>query len=1178
MNIKFNRSLLKFARNVGAMAVLTFAGLPVNAATFPTSPLLTGGNAVPPNILLILDDSGSMAGPWMPADSSMPVDKDSLSDNVTDRSYVSNTLYYNPGMTYLPWRTASQDLTVRLPNADFRSVSDSSTDLSGSLDLRDRVGSHFYVPKVANPGTTAGNYDEYRIGTSSSATSYNGGAVQKLQSMLVGSGTIPKINGGSNSNCIAVSTGAGDSVSITVAGGGSNADLYVFAASNCSNRLGRDRSGSDPTQVTLTSPAATVYLQIQNSGNGKTGSMTWTANSYVWADMTPSGNTAALQQAELQNFANWYQYQRTRNKMAKAGASEAFGRLGKSYRVGFDTIWNNGGASAANTSGSLPAYPIPVGQDNGLFEDNGTTTNRTDFYAHLQSAGADNNTPLKGALQRAGRYFGIKASDASPLGSQSPWLIGDGSGELQCRQNYAILTTDGYWNNDSGFVSSAIRTYSNGTNAGDGAGNVDYGAGAPFQDSAGNTQYQNTLADVAYYYWKNDLRTDMNAPVRSSADDPATWQHMVTFGVSIGQQGTLNPNNPAPSTWPNPIANSGAERIDDLWHASINGHGKFVVASNTDKFAAALTNALASIDSRTASGSNIASSSTKTDTATLTFVAGFTSGSWVGDMRASPFDASLTGVSATPLWTLSGTFGAQGVNKPNNFKGRPVLTTTQAGVAANFDASMPNASSFAVRSGQSDAVTAADNIAYLSGDQSKEIGQTGGNLRRRAWPIGDIVDSSPAYSDDTGTVYIGANDGMLHGIDTSNGKVLFSYVPKGLDFAAMASLSSTTYDHRYFVDGQIGVIGKAAQGNGKDILVGALGRGGRGVFALDVTNPGSMDTSKVLWDTTTQSAAADSDMGYVLAPVRILKAASGKTYAFVANGIDSSNGSAVLYAYELDANGGIVGGVPQKLVADVGGSNGLMSLGMADTNGDGKVDVVYGGDLKGNLWRWDFSGTSLPTSATKLFQATDGANSQPITGGIAVGENSNGQLFVGFGTGRFISLSDIPGNPGNVAQTQSVYGLIDAGSTIVRTELQNRTIVSTGVDANGRKTRDFEAKADLPADKKGWYMDLPQPERVISAPTILNNGDMFWSSVNPAVGSDCSSTMGTGYVNHINVFSGTDGGSLGVSTGMPTEVNVTNKLATVGTGDGLNTTSQAIPNPPSGLPSRVNWREIVPNN
>src|SRR3546814_16274247 len=106
---------------------------------------------------------------------------------------------------------------------------------------------------------------------------------------------------------------------------------------------------------------------------------------------------------------------------------------------------------------------------------------------------------------------------------------------------------------------------------------------------------------------------------------------------------------------------------------------------------------------------------------------------------------------------------------------------------------MVGSSAFGVRAGAADEVTAADNIADLRGDQSKEQGKTGGTLRKRAWPIGDIVDSSPAYVADTKTVYIGANDGMLHGIDTGDGQVLFSYVHTGIDFADMATLSTQTY-------------------------------------------------------------------------------------------------------------------------------------------------------------------------------------------------------------------------------------------------------------------------------------------------------------------------------------------------------------------------------------------------
>lgn len=1180
-------SRLQTLCTVGFTAFATLAGVPVNAATttFPQYPLLTGGNSIPPNILMILDDSGSMSGEWMTADKNGTVDKGSLSDDVTDRSYVNNTLFYDPGKTYLPWRTSSLNLNDRLGVANFKSVSNSATDPTAStIDLTSSSNegkTYFYVPNVANPGTSKINYDKYRITSSSSGTSYNGGIVQKQTSTSLLSGDLPKINSGSWSTCYSITLSGSSQVTITVSGS-SRADLYVYSSNDCSDGLYDKSSGSgNPKSLTITpnSGATKVYFNVQADGGAiNNNSVAYTAIGLKWVDGTPSGNTSALQQTELQNFANWFQFHRTRNKMAKAGASEAFGRLSKNYRVGFDTIWNRGG-SGANVDGSAPSYPIPVGTSGGLFDG----TNRATFYSRLQAAGASSNTPLKGALQRAARYFS----------TDTPWNDSNGN-PLTCRQNYAILTTDGYWNSDSGYISVG------------GADNVSTWA---YRDS-----YSDTLADVAYKYWSTDLKTGTSWPdnVLTSAADPANWQHMVTFGVSIGLQGTLDPNNPPPSPWTvNPTSGGeSAKRIDDLWHAALNGHGKFVVASDSDKFASALSAALSAIDSRSASGSNIASSSTKTDSSTLTFVAGFTSGAWLGDLIASPFNAGLTGVSTTPDWILSKTFGTGGVNA--NFKSRTVLTYkggTRALFKVNAGGGMVGQSDFGVRTGQADEVNAADNIAYLLGDQSLELGQAGGTLRKRAYPIGDIVDSSPAYVADTKTVYIGANDGMLHAINAdsssaSRGKVLFSYVPKGIDFAAMANLSSTSYDHRYFVDGQMDVISQANQGNNKNILVGALGRGGRGVFALDVTTPASMGTGDALWDNTIDGSdiTTEPNMGYVLGPVRIRKGNGGKTFAFVPNGIDSPNGSATLFVYELGTTGGIVS--TTKLTANTG-SNGLMALGMADLNGDSTVDVVYGGDLKGNVWRWDFSdaGGAVPTSALKLFQATDTAgNAQPITGGLGVGRDKNGTIFVGFGTGSFISSNDVPGVA--TQRTQSLYGIKDEGATIAgRANLQSRTIPFTGT-VSGAPVRGFETYAALATGKKGWYLDLATPERVTSAPTVYGSA-MFLSSVIPATGSDCQGATGSGFLNAINIFTGTSpesgsyfGGSgnvtdsggasgvlggIGITGGMPTEANVTSVLATVGTGvftteDGGagNTSSQQIPPPGGGSPVRVNWRELVP--
>src|SRR3546814_7440909 len=123
---------------------------------------------------MILDDSGSMDRSWMWADKDT---SSGTSDTVTDRSYVNNSLYYNPATIYRPWSTYSTDLNVRLPPTDFRSVSNSTTSpTADKIDLSDSWHgrrTYSYVPKVANHGTTTSNYEKYRITRERKRTSRN---------------------------------------------------------------------------------------------------------------------------------------------------------------------------------------------------------------------------------------------------------------------------------------------------------------------------------------------------------------------------------------------------------------------------------------------------------------------------------------------------------------------------------------------------------------------------------------------------------------------------------------------------------------------------------------------------------------------------------------------------------------------------------------------------------------------------------------------------------------------------------------------------------------------------------------------------------------------------------------------------------------------------------------------
>ena len=918
------------------------------------------------------------------------------------------------------------------------------------------------------------------------------------------------------------------------------------------------------------------YRRCETRTSGS--SAEWDRNCVYGETATVGGRTLAN---ELKNYATWFSYHRTRMKVAKAGVTESFSQLQDNIRVGYDSIWNRS------------AFVVPVSSDQGLFRG----ANKSTWFDRVVAADGSGGTPLHGALARAGAYF--ERSDAGgPWGPEAP------AAQFSCRQNFAILTTDGYWNNDTGYTAAAVQ-----------AGNSDNTAGALVVSSKGeNYTYAprrpysdtgvDTLADIAMRYWKSDLRTDLANNVPASVDNPAFWQHMVTFGISIGLNGTLDPKTDLPSltngskTWPDPWrltatgsrswSNESPRRIDDLWHASVNGRGQFSVANEPDEFARGMKSALASIQKMLASGSNVSTSSTSLQTDTRIFHATYYSGLWTGELAA--FDISAAGISQEPAWLAS-----QGIA----YATRKVFTATAAGAGASFPTATQETALATGLSTLGMTATGAEIARYLKGDRSLEIA-FGGRFRNRETVLGDIVNSSPIYAIDSDTIYVGSNGGMVHGFNASTGTELFSYVPKGVDVQKLGTLASPDYAHRFFVDGQL-VVTRKAQTPAKNYLVGALGRGGKGVYALDVTAPTAFANASVLWDAT---GSVDTDMGYVTGDLLTAKMGTGDSVVIVPNGIDSTSGTAALFVYRISD-----GVLLKKINTGITGSNGLSSPRGWDEDGDGDVDYVYAGDLKGNLWRFDFNGAGvadwkLGFGGQPLFQARDGSgNPQPITGGLSLAREAFGdRRWILFGTGRYIAQEDI------VSQSlQSLYGVIDSGASVGgRAALQKRDIQLVQAPAGGNALRAFETHTPLPAGKKGWFVDLDRPyagERVIERGFI--SGRVFVvPSVVPVSGNACESS-GKGFMNAIDAFTGTtivsqgvnhpyfdvgqDGsrtndylgsgsarlpvGSIETSIGMVTKpVLVGDQLVYGGSSGGKE--NQRVNLPPAS-PKRLNWRELI---
>lgn len=795
----------------------------------------------------------------------------------------------------------------------------------------------------------------------------------------------------------------------------------------------------------------------------------------------PGGITRTLAQ-EKQNFANWFSYHRTRAKVAKAGTSYAFNdssvfNADNEYRVGFTTIWQRN------------EYRIPVGTDNGLFR----STNRDTWFDRLFNATASSTTPLIPALNRAGLYF-------EENGSGGPWGPQANGAQFQCRQNFSILTTDGYWNN--GAVAHGNTDGSNGTaiTRPDGP-SYTYTAADPFRDG-----WSNTLADVAMHYWKRDLRpeTQMTNIVPASASNPAFWQHMVTFGISIGLSGTLDVATTETRVragqsvaWPNPMDTEDNERIDDLFHAAVNGRGSFVAASDPAEFAEGLGSALRAIAARKGSGSNATVSGTSSAAGNKVFQAKYFSSKWYGELQA--FSVTSTGINTTtPLWTA----------------------TIANGVRSNIFTHNGSAGTTFPTAAQTTALTA-DVVAYLRGDRSKELPATGGIFRERASLLGTIVNSSPTYvktSNTVETIFVGANDGMMHAFNAANGQLRFSYVPRGIDLVKLKEYSEPDYGHRFFVDGPV-VTSTSRELTGQTVMVGTLGRGGRGLYALDITDPTAFATNRVLWD---HDASFDSDMGQILGKPLIAKLNNGRVGVIVPNGLNSTSERAVLFVLDLRTGAKIA-----EINTGVGSptaSNGLSAPRGWDADGNGTVDVVYAGDFRGNLWKFDLS-----DSNTSQWEVADGrplyaptvAAVHPITGGVTIAiDPATDKRWVFFGTGRLLTPTDITD-----ITRQTWYGVIDdpsASTSATRATLTARNIAQFD---SATRNRAFETYSALPTNSRGWYIDLDLPpantlegERMIGEQQVVRNA-LIAASIIPSTSNPC--LPGRGYINAVDAFTGT---------------------------------------------------------
>ncbi len=453
--------------------------------------------------------------------------------------------------------------------------------------------------------------------------------------------------------------------------------------------------------------------------------------------------------------------------------------------------------------------------------------------------------------------------------------------------------------------------------------------------------------------------------------------------------------------------------------------------------------------------------------------------------------------------------------------------------------------------GSPDYALGGNRIDYLRGDHSKEANQ-GGAFRNRdldptvavidPFVLGDTVHSSPLYVgappfaypdymegagneyykfrianfDRTPIIYFGANDGMLHGVNANTGEEEIAYVP-GMVFNKLSALTSPNYNHEYYVDESPAVGDVFYGGAWRTTLIGALRGGGQGIFALDITDPTKFlettpnPANTVLWEFTD---ADDRDLGFTFGRPSIARMQNGRWYAIFGNGYNnteadgnaSTSGNAVLYIVDIETK------AVTKIDTGVGSTatpNGLARPAIVDYDGDYKVDYIYAGDLRGNMWKFDVTSTNPNTwrqnsKKSILFTAVDsGGTAQPITVEPEIDLAPNGPkgLFIVFGTGQYIEPGDI-----TTTQTQTMYGIWDqtgysGGPTVnvARNDLVTQTLttsVDKGFDIR-ENTNILIAKwgnGGATGEYMGWKIDLPETgERTIANPVIQDDKVIFIS-------------------------------------------------------------------------------------
>ncbi|ANX95986.1 pilus assembly protein [Neisseria meningitidis] len=361
--------------------------------------------------------------------------------------------------------------------------------------------------------------------------------------------------------------------------------------------------------------------------------------------------------------------------------------------------------------------------------------------------------------------------------------------------------------------------------------------------------------------------------------------------------------------------------------------------------------------------------------------------------------------------------------------------------------------------------------------------------------LGDIVNSPiVAVGEYLAT---SANDGMVHIFKKGNGdarnySLKLSYIPGTMPRKDIQNTESTLAKElrafaekgyvgdRYGVDGGF-VLRQVNNLNGQDrvFMFGAMGFGGRGAYALDLTKADSNNPTAVsLFDVKNDKNKGNNsaELGYTVGTPQIGKTHDGKYAAFLASGyatktIDDQQNKTALYVYDLESSGTLI-----KKIDVPGGKGGLSSPTLVDKDLDGTVDIAYAGDRGGNMYRFDLSGQDPNQwSVRTIF-----SGNKPITSAPAISQLKDKRVVI-FGTGSDLSEEDVDNN-----DIQSIYGIFDNDTdTGTAQDGQGNGLLEQVLKKDGNTLFLSDYKRSNGSGDKGWVVKLEAGQRVTVKPTVV---------------------------------------------------------------------------------------------